>query len=142
MDVEMTESYHKGTPQSSVVPEEPSAMTQSLYLCSSSSQSSMRSMLSMASRIRRNAVASAITTSSHWSSNSMTMSISGSFGFGRSTGMDSAALLAHGMDIMEVEEEPIFEQDLVDLSSPSHKMPLDFYALTEQLLHNQYQLKP
>jgi hypothetical protein len=113
MDAEMTESCHNGAPQSSVNLEEPSAMTQSLYLCSSSIQSSMLSMLSMASRIRRNADASAIITSSRWSSNSMTMSISKSFGFGRITGMDSDALPVHSIDIMEVEEEPIFEQDLV-----------------------------
>jgi hypothetical protein len=113
MDAEMTESCHNGAPQSSVILEEPSDMTQSLYLCSSSIQSSMLSMLSMASRIRRNADASAIITSSRWSSNSMTMSISGSFGFGRITGMDSDALPAHSMDIMEVEEDSSNERDVV-----------------------------
>jgi hypothetical protein len=118
MDVDITDSSHNGAPQSSTINEDPSAMTQSLYLCSSSIQSSMRSMLSMASRIKNNARRSTLVSLSQMSSNSMAMSISGSFGFGRVTGMGSASLPADGTDLMEIEEDITFEPGVVLVSSP------------------------
>ena len=112
MDIEMTESSHSGAPQSSFVYEPPSATSQSVYLCSSSIQSSMHSMMSMASRIRRNAQDSTLLGHSQLSSNSMAMSISGSFDFSRVTGMDLATLPGHSMDIMEIDEYSTSEEDM------------------------------
>jgi hypothetical protein len=104
MEIGMTESSPSGAPQSSFIHEPPSAISQSIYLCSSSIQSSMHSMLSMASRIKRNARESALLSLSQLSSNSMVMSISGSFDFSRVTGMGSASLADHSIDVMEVDE--------------------------------------
>ena len=104
MDIEMTESSHSGAPQSSFVYEPPSATSQSVYLYSSSTQSSMRSFVSMASRIKRNTRESALLGVSQMSSGSMAMSISGSFDFSRVTGMGSASLADHSIDVMEVDE--------------------------------------
>lgn len=87
-------------------------MSQSLYLCSSSIYSSMRSMLSMASRINRKATSSALASLSQVSAKSMSMSISGSFGFGRVTGMGSASgpIRRIGM-VAEGEEDTYSERE-------------------------------
>ena len=75
---------------------EPSSKSKdSIYLCSSSMPSSMHSMRSMASRIKRHTGESARLSMSQMSGNSMAMSISGSFDFSRVTGMGSATPSDH-----------------------------------------------
>ena len=112
VEVEMTQSSHSGAPDSSLTYEAPSAKSQSVYLCSSSMPSSMLSMMSMASRIKRNTGDSALLGLSQLSSNSMAMSLSGSFDFSRVTGIGSDNLPEHSIDIMEIDEDSTFEEDV------------------------------
>ena len=146
MEVDVTDSSHNNGLDSAPIDMRSSESSKSVYLCSSSMLSSMHSMLSMASRIRRNNRESTLLGVSQMSSSSMTMSISGSFDFSRVTGMGSATLPDHSRDIMETDEDSTFENgsdapltslDMATFQLMPH-MPSMAYLISTDMTNGQY----